>query len=364
MTEIAGALISIVLVLVAVFLPVAFLGGVTGTLYQQFAVTIAISVVISGVMALTLSPALAAIIIKAHHGEKKGFFRWFENGFERLTDGYVGGVARLIQGWPIALLAFGAVIAGIVLMFRILPEQLRAGRGPGLLLRRRRGAGHRESGLRRRPDHPHPAHRQRRPGGAGRGGGQRLQPGRRADPQQRGGPVRVAQALRGAQGRVAAELRRAAAPEPAVRRDQGGLRVRAQPAGHPRPRRDRRLRVLRPEPRLGRSARHQRGGTGLPRQGAAAAGARRRQHDLPRLDAAALRRPRPQSGRGARRRGAGCVPDHAELLRLVGGRAVQPVQPRLVGRACRPMASTASTRTTSTASTCARARARWCRCRR
>ncbi len=121
MTEIAGALISIVLVLVAVFLPVAFLGGVTGILYQQFAVTIAISVVISGIMALTLSPALAAIIIKAHHGEKKGFFRWFENGFARLTSGYVGGVARTIQGWPIALAAFALVIAGIVLMFRILP---------------------------------------------------------------------------------------------------------------------------------------------------------------------------------------------------------------------------------------------------
>ena len=94
MTEIAGALISIVLVLVSVFLPVAFLGGVTGTLYQQFAITIAISVIISGLTALTLSPALAAIIIKAHHGEKKGFFRWFENGFSRLTNSYVGGVAR------------------------------------------------------------------------------------------------------------------------------------------------------------------------------------------------------------------------------------------------------------------------------
>lgn len=121
MTEIAGALISIVLVLVAVFLPVAFLGGVTGTLYKQFAITIAISVVISGIMALTLSPALAAIIIKAHHGEKKGFFRWFENGFQRLTQSYAGGVARLIQGWPIALLAFAGVLAGIVMMFRILP---------------------------------------------------------------------------------------------------------------------------------------------------------------------------------------------------------------------------------------------------
>ena len=121
MSEIAGALISIVLVLVAVFLPVAFLGGVTGTLYQQFAITIAISVVISGIMALTLSPALAAIIIKAHHGEKKGFFRWFENGFDRLTKGYVGGVARMIQGWPIALLAFVGMLVGIVVMFRVLP---------------------------------------------------------------------------------------------------------------------------------------------------------------------------------------------------------------------------------------------------
>jgi multidrug efflux pump len=121
MTEIAGALISIVLVLVAVFLPVAFLGGVTGILYQQFAITIAISVVISGVMALTLSPALAAIIIKAHHGEKKGFFRWFENGFARLTSGYVGVVARAIRGWPIALAAFAAVIAGVVLLFRTVP---------------------------------------------------------------------------------------------------------------------------------------------------------------------------------------------------------------------------------------------------
>jgi len=122
MSQIAGALISIVLVLVAVFLPVAFLGGVTGKLYQQFAVTIAISMVISGIMALTLSPALAAIIIKAHHGEKKGFFRWFEKGFDRLRNGYVGVVARAIQAWPVALIAFGAIIVGIVMMFRVLPS--------------------------------------------------------------------------------------------------------------------------------------------------------------------------------------------------------------------------------------------------
>jgi hydrophobe/amphiphile efflux-1 (HAE1) family protein len=122
MTEIAGALISIVMVLVAVFLPVAFLGGVTGTLYKQFAITISISMVISGIMALTLSPALAAIIIRAHHGEKKGFFRWFENSFAALQKGYVGTVARVVQAWPISLAAFGALIFGIVAMFRILPS--------------------------------------------------------------------------------------------------------------------------------------------------------------------------------------------------------------------------------------------------
>src|SRR5690349_8111869 len=122
MSEIAAALISIVLVLLAVFLPVAFLGGVTGTLYKQFAITISISMVISGVMALTLSPALAALIIKAHHGEKNRFFRAFETGFERARRGYVSGVARSIQAWPISLLAFAGILAAIVFMFKIVPS--------------------------------------------------------------------------------------------------------------------------------------------------------------------------------------------------------------------------------------------------
>ncbi len=121
MTEIAGALISIVLVLLAVFLPVAFLGGVTGMLYKQFAITIAISMVISGVMALTLSPALAAIIIKAHHGKKNRFFLMFENAFGALQRGFLGRAVRVIQLWPVSLIVFGGVVAGILLMFRILP---------------------------------------------------------------------------------------------------------------------------------------------------------------------------------------------------------------------------------------------------
>ncbi len=73
MAELTGALVSIVLVLSSVFLPVAFLGGLTGTLYKQFAVTIAIAMAISGIVALTLSPALAALILKPGKHEKKGF---------------------------------------------------------------------------------------------------------------------------------------------------------------------------------------------------------------------------------------------------------------------------------------------------
>ncbi len=100
----------------------AFLGGVTGTLFKQFAITIAISMVISGVMALTLSPALAAIIIKAHHGEKNRFFRAFDAGFDRVRQGYLAGAAAVIRYWPVSLGVFAAAIAGILLMFRILPS--------------------------------------------------------------------------------------------------------------------------------------------------------------------------------------------------------------------------------------------------
>ncbi len=75
MDEVSGPVIAIVLVLNAVFVPVAFLGGITGALYKQFAVTIAVSVVFSGIVALTLSPALAAILIQAKHGEKNRFLQ-------------------------------------------------------------------------------------------------------------------------------------------------------------------------------------------------------------------------------------------------------------------------------------------------
>ena len=121
MEEVSGPVVAVVLVLNAVFLPVAFLGGITGALYKQFAVTIAISVVFSGLIALTLSPALAAILIKAKHGEKKGFFKWFDDTFTRLTDGYVAAVKWLLRRWIVSVLALGVMVGGSVLLFRALP---------------------------------------------------------------------------------------------------------------------------------------------------------------------------------------------------------------------------------------------------
>ena len=121
MQEVGGPVVAVVLVLNAVFIPVAFLSGITGALYKQFAITIAISVLFSGIAALTLSPALAALLIKAKHGGQKGFFKAFDDAFERATDGYVAGVEWALRHWVLSLAAFAVVIAGCVVLFKALP---------------------------------------------------------------------------------------------------------------------------------------------------------------------------------------------------------------------------------------------------
>ena len=188
---------------------------------------------------------------------------------QRLTDGYAGGVARLIRAGRSRSRPSARCIVGHRADVPHPAGQLRARRGPGLLLRDHRGARHREPGL---PRAGWPTRHSRSsaadPAVQDVAAGQRLQPGGQPVPQQRGGHLRLAQALRGAQGPVPAELRRAAAPQQAVRRLQGGLRLRDQPAGDPGSGDDGRLRVLRPEPRLGRPARHRPDVAGLPGQGA------------------------------------------------------------------------------------------------
>jgi len=117
MKEVTGPVIAIALILSAVFIPTAFLPGITGRLYQQFALTIAISVLLSAFNALTLSPALASIILrprKESHGPLAWCFKKFNAGFEKVTDGYVGVCHFLIKNWICGLLVLVVAVLGIV----------------------------------------------------------------------------------------------------------------------------------------------------------------------------------------------------------------------------------------------------------
>ncbi|HEY9193680.1 MAG TPA: efflux RND transporter permease subunit, partial [Methyloversatilis sp.] len=120
MRETSGALVAMVLVLDAVFIPVAFLGGIAGKLYQQFAATVAVSVTISGVVALTLTPALCALMLNGHEGESK-LFRPFNRGFDWLTRLYTGTVGLTLRHRLIGVLLVSLLFAGAGYMFRLVP---------------------------------------------------------------------------------------------------------------------------------------------------------------------------------------------------------------------------------------------------
>ena len=123
--EVSGAIVAIVLVLVSVFLPVAFLGGIAGALYRQFAITVAVAVVISGFVALTLTPALCALILRprdaeAPHGNR--FLRWFEARFNSVAAWH-GRTVRWLLGHPKAALGiFLAILAANVVLIRLIPR--------------------------------------------------------------------------------------------------------------------------------------------------------------------------------------------------------------------------------------------------
>ncbi|MFW9269320.1 efflux RND transporter permease subunit [Pseudomonas sp. D2-30] len=122
MGEVTGPIIATALVLCAVFVPAAFISGLTGQFYKQFALTIAISTVISAINSLTLSPALAAVLLKGHDAPKDRFsrfldrvfggwlFRPFNRFFERASHGYVGTVARVIRSSGIALIVYAGLM--------------------------------------------------------------------------------------------------------------------------------------------------------------------------------------------------------------------------------------------------------------
>ena len=121
MTEVTGPVIAIVLVLAAVFVPVAFLGGITGELYKQFAITIALSVAISGFVALTLSPALCALVLKPSHGTPARFWRTFNGFFDWAQTRYTGAVGVIIKRSIISLAVFMMLILVIAGLFKTIP---------------------------------------------------------------------------------------------------------------------------------------------------------------------------------------------------------------------------------------------------
>ena len=124
MEEVTGPIIAIVLVLCAVFIPVGFLGGLAGQMYKQFAITIAVSVVISGIVALTLSPALCALLLKPGHHEPAAPFRAFNRFFDKATEGYGAGVRFFLKRSAMGLLLFAGMIGLIVLLFSRVPGSL------------------------------------------------------------------------------------------------------------------------------------------------------------------------------------------------------------------------------------------------
>ncbi|MGD9944078.1 MAG: efflux RND transporter permease subunit [Burkholderiaceae bacterium] len=120
MREVSGAVVAIVLVLCAVFVPVAFLGGIAGQLYKQFAVTVAIAVVLSGFVALTLTPALCALMLKAADHDAR-LFRPFNRGFDAVTRLFMRAVGWVLKWRWLSLAAFAGVLALCALLFMRIP---------------------------------------------------------------------------------------------------------------------------------------------------------------------------------------------------------------------------------------------------
>ncbi|MCZ2721596.1 efflux RND transporter permease subunit [Marinomonas sp. 15G1-11] len=123
MKEITSALIGIAVVLSAVFLPMAFFSGSTGVIYRQFSITIVASMVLSVIVALTLTPALCATLLKANHTtNKKGLGGWFNRTFDRATGKYFGGVSRIIKQPIRWMLIYGFIVAGLTGLMTSLPS--------------------------------------------------------------------------------------------------------------------------------------------------------------------------------------------------------------------------------------------------
>ncbi|MES2635212.1 MAG: efflux RND transporter permease subunit [Pseudomonadota bacterium] len=138
MGQIEGAIIGVTVVLVSVFVPLAFFGGAVGNIYKQFSAVMVASILFSAFMALSLTPALCATFLKpmeaGHHLEKRGFFGRFNRGFARTAKGYEGFVARILRRTGRALVVYLAIIAAVAVLFLRMPSSFLPSEDQGYLI--------------------------------------------------------------------------------------------------------------------------------------------------------------------------------------------------------------------------------------
>uniref|UniRef100_UPI0027397C31 efflux RND transporter permease subunit n=1 Tax=Stenotrophomonas sp. YIM B06876 TaxID=3060211 RepID=UPI0027397C31 len=138
MGQISGAIVGVTVVLISVFVPLAFFSGSVGNIYRQFSAVMVASIGFSAFLALSLTPALCATLLKpveaGHHHEKKGFFGWFNRGFTRTAKGYEGLVARMLRRAGRYLVIYAAIIGVVALVYTRLPTSFLPGEDQGTLL--------------------------------------------------------------------------------------------------------------------------------------------------------------------------------------------------------------------------------------
>ncbi len=138
MGQISGAIIGVTVVLISVFVPLAFFSGSIGNIYRQFAAVMGVSIAFSAFLALSLTPALCASLLKpveaGHHHAKSGFFGWFNRGFAKTAKTYEGGVAKLLPHAGRYLVIYLAIVAGAAWMYRSLPTSFLPNEDQGTML--------------------------------------------------------------------------------------------------------------------------------------------------------------------------------------------------------------------------------------
>ncbi|KGQ13810.1 Acriflavine resistance protein B [Beauveria bassiana D1-5] len=138
MGQIQGALVGIAMVLSAVFIPMAFFGGSTGAIYRQFSITIVSAMVLSVLVAMILTPALCATMLKpipkGHHDDKKGFFGWFNRMFEKSTHHYTDSVGNILRSTGRYLVVYLLIVVGMAVLFVRLPSSFLPDEDQGVLL--------------------------------------------------------------------------------------------------------------------------------------------------------------------------------------------------------------------------------------